>query len=145
MKLTIPIQTLAVLATGALLGYIAASSGPQTPAQAEIARPAASDESATSKSDSQVPCCDAKITRTSALAESVQVADASAAFAAHNLAVATTAQTSGKKPNILVLHTPADESADNGRFSRDLAADHDRWTNRYRLGQEPDKRSRADR
>mgnify|MGYP003336109479 CR=1 FL=1 len=87
----------------ALLGYVAASSGPQTPAQAETSRLTVSEEKPSPTPAPQVPCCDAKLTRTSAIAESIQVADASSAFAAHNLAVATTAQTSGKKPNILVL------------------------------------------
>jgi arylsulfatase len=89
----------AVLAAGAVLGYLAASTESRSDLKAEtsppvrrvVAEPSAKTPAA------KAPCCDAKVDRTLALA------DASAAVAAHNLAVAATAQVTGKKPNIVII------------------------------------------
>ncbi len=105
MRLPRQLQTVVVLTVGAMLGYLAASSEPRTAARADTARNVSgivAEKSANSQAI-QLPCCDAKLDRASALADSVQVADANALVAAHNLSVAATAQASGKKPNILVL------------------------------------------
>ena len=105
MRLPRQLQTVAVLTVGAMFGYLAASSEPRTAARADTARNVSgivAEKSAKSQAI-RLPCCDAKLDRTSALADSVQVADANALVAAHNLSVAATAQASGKKPNILVL------------------------------------------
>ena len=105
MRLPRQLQTVAVLTVGAMLGYLAATDAPRTAARAETVRPVSgivAEKSANSQAI-PLPCSDAKLDRTSALADSVQVADANAAVAAHNLAVATAAQASGKKPNILII------------------------------------------
>ncbi len=105
MRLPRQLFTVAVLTAGAALGYLAASAGPQHSVRAEAARPVSGSVAVpTAKAPAtQAPCCDAKLDRTSALADSVELADASAAIAAHNLAVAATAQATGKKPNILII------------------------------------------
>ena len=105
MRLPRQLQTVAVLTAGAMLGYLAATGAPRTAARAETVRPVSGivAEPTAQVPSTQVPCCDAKLDRTSALAESVELADARTAVAAHNLAVATAAQASGKKPNILVI------------------------------------------
>ena len=105
MRLPRQLQTAAVLTAGALLGYLAASSEPRTAARADTVRPVSGIvvEPTANVPATQAPCCDAKLDRTSAMADTVQVADANAAVAAHNLAVAATAQATGKKPNILVI------------------------------------------
>ena len=98
-------RTFTVLTVGAILGFLAASGGLRIAERADAARPVSdivADPSAKVQAVA-LPCCDAKLDRTSALANSVQLADASAAVAAHNLLVATTAQASGKKPNILII------------------------------------------
>lgn len=98
-------QTMAVLTVGAVLGYLAASLTPRTDARAESARPLNDvvGEPTANVPATQVPCCDAKPGGTLALAESVEPAETSATVAAHNLAVAETAQATGKKPNIVVI------------------------------------------
>ena len=105
MRLPRQLFTVAVLTAGAALGYLAASAGPQPSARAEIARPVSGIGAVPTANvlATQTPCCDAKLDRRSALADSVELADASAAITAHNLAVAATAQASGKKPNILII------------------------------------------
>lgn len=105
MRLPMQLKTLTVLAVGAMLGYLTASSGPPTAARAEIARPATGipTEKVTKVPAPGVPCCDAIRDRKSALTEPVQVADGRALVAAHNLAVTATAQATGKKPNILII------------------------------------------
>jgi len=98
-------QTMAVLTVGAMLGYLAASGTPRTDARAETARPLSdiAVEPTANVRAIQVPCCDPKPGVTPALAESAKPANTSAVVAAHNLAVATTAQATGKKPNIVVI------------------------------------------
>ncbi len=105
MRLPRQLQTVAVLTVGAMFGYLAASSEPRTAARADTARNVSGivAEPTAKVSATQVPCCDAKLNRTSALADSVELADASTAIAAHNLAVAATAQATGKKPNIVII------------------------------------------
>ena len=98
-------RTFTVLTVGAILGFLAASGGLRIAERADAARPVSdivADPSAKVQAVA-LPCCDAKLDRTSALANSVQLADASTAVAAHNLAVATAAQVTGKKPNIVVI------------------------------------------
>ena len=94
---------MAVLTAGAMLGYLAASSAPRTAARAETAQPVSSIVALPTATvpATPAPCCDAKLNRTLALTD--QVADANTAVAAHNLAVAATAQATGKKPNILII------------------------------------------
>ena len=105
MRLPRQLFTVAVLTAGAALGYLAASAGPQPSVQAETARTVNGIVAVPTANvlTTQTPCCDAKLDRKSALADSFELADASAAVAAHNLAVAATAQATGKKPNILVI------------------------------------------
>ena len=105
MRVPRQLQTVAVLAMGALFGYLAASGEPRTAARADAARPVSVSnlESLLQAPATKAACCDSKLDRTSACADSVELADASAAIAAHNLAVAATAQASGKKPNILII------------------------------------------
>ena len=105
MRLPRQLFTVAVLTAGAALGYLAASAGPQPFVRAETARPVSGIVAVPTANGltTQTPCCDAKLDRSSACADSVELADASAAVAAHNLAVAATAQATGKKPNILVI------------------------------------------
>ena len=105
MRLPRQLYTAAVLTVGAMFGYLAASSEPRTAARADTARNVSGivAEPTAKVSATQVPCCDAKLNRTSALADSVELADASTAIAAHNLAVAATAQATGKKPNIVII------------------------------------------
>ncbi|MBC8114685.1 MAG: arylsulfatase [Candidatus Saccharimonas sp.] len=103
MRFSKQLQTVTVLTAGAMLGYLAASGAPRTAARAETARSASGIvvEPTANVSATPAPCCDAKLDRTLALAD--QLADANTAVAAHNLAVAATAQASGKKPNILII------------------------------------------
>ena len=105
MRLSRQLQTVAVLTAGAMFGYLAASGEPRTGARAETSRIVSGNltEKSANAPSVQLPCSDAKLDRTSALTDSVQVADANAAIAAHNLAVTTAAQVSGKKPNILCI------------------------------------------
>lgn len=105
VRLPMQLKILTAVAVGAMFGYLAALSGPGTSARAEIARPATDIETdnAARVPAAQAPCCDAKLDRKSALADSIVLADASAAIAAHNLSVATTAQATGKKPNIVII------------------------------------------
>ena len=103
MKFAKQLPTVAVLTAGAMLGYLAASGAPRPAARAETARPVSGIVVVPTANAlaTKAPCCDAKLDRTLALAD--QVADANGAVAAHNLAVAATAQAGGKKPNILVI------------------------------------------
>ena len=105
MRFPKQLQTVAVLAAGAVLGFVAASGEPRTAARAETARPQSGIVAVPTinVSAAQTSCCDAKLDRTSALTDQVELADARAAVAAHNLAVAATAQASGKKPNICII------------------------------------------
>ena len=105
MRLSRQLQTVAVLTAGAMFGYFAASGEPRTVARADTVRNVSSilAEKSANAPSVQLPCGNAKLDRASALTDSVQLADASAAVAAHNLLVATTAQASGKKPNILII------------------------------------------
>lgn len=104
MRLPMQLKILSAVVVGAMFGYLTARSGPVTSARAEIgpATDRVMDHAAT-VSAAQIPCSDAKLDRKSALADSIVLADASAAIAAHNLSVATTAQASGKKPNIVII------------------------------------------
>jgi hypothetical protein len=105
MRFPRQLPTLAVLTVGAMFGYFAASGEPRTVARADSARNVSNilAEKTTNAPSVQLPCCDAKLDRTSALTDTVQLADANAVVAAHNLAVATAAQATGKKPNILCI------------------------------------------
>ena len=93
------LQTVAVLAAGAVLGFIAASGEPRTAARAETARPVSGIVAAPTANTplTKAPCCDAKLDRTLALAD--QVAEANAVA----LAQVEKATKAGKKPNILVI------------------------------------------
>ncbi|MFO1023487.1 MAG: sulfatase-like hydrolase/transferase, partial [Planctomycetales bacterium] len=113
----IPWSVILMTSVGSLVGFVAASSESILSRRAVAARPevtipaepkfevkpskldALTNESLTNKSG----CCDPKLNRSSSLTDSKMLADAGPALAAHNMAVAATAQASGKKPNILVL------------------------------------------
>ncbi len=99
MRLHKRLQTLAVLAIGATLGYFAASGAARTDARADSARtPSGLGAARTVQPPlTGAACCDSKMSRTLAMA------DAGAAVAAHNLAVVSTAQATGKKPNICII------------------------------------------
>ena len=108
-------QTLAVLALGAALGFVAAQERLpwQSRVAANTARVEFDRETVQAVKEATAPCahaqsqcaqgqlsCCADASRGEQL---LALADASAAVAAHNLAVAATAQASGKKPNIVVI------------------------------------------
>ncbi len=108
MKFTMPLQTLAVLAVGTVLGFVAASGAPRTAAQAESTRPAErsvidpTTKSATGhEQTAQAPCCDTKLDRTLALAD--VSAEEKAVLLAQADKGAKAETKAGKKPNILVL------------------------------------------
>lgn len=98
MRFRNQLPTVAVLAVGAALGYLAASGAPQEDARADTVR-AASAPSVTRASTpaTAAPCCDAKLTRTVALADQITAANTLA------LAQVEKATKAGKKPNILVI------------------------------------------
>ena len=98
-------RIIGVMTVGAVFGCLAASNGFTFAERAN-----ASQQPGNVKIDAtqrprgmELPCCDAKLNRSAAVADSVQVADANAALAARNLSVAVAAQANGKKPNILVI------------------------------------------
>jgi arylsulfatase A-like enzyme len=90
---------MAVLAAGAVLGFVAASSEPRTAVQAETSRPVSSvvAEPRAVAPAGKAACCDAKLDRTLALADAVAEANTVA------LAQGEKATKSDKKPNILVI------------------------------------------
>ena len=105
------LQTVAVLTVGAILGYLASSDRLRIADRADaaisqpspVAIPAVTELPALSDLSAGKACCSESLTRSCALAESTELADASSLVAAHNLAVTTAAQASGKKPNILMI------------------------------------------
>ena len=66
-------RTFAVLTVGAMFGYFTASAEPRTVARADTARNVSGNLAETSANapSVQLPCCDAKLNRTSALTDSV--------------------------------------------------------------------------
>ena len=99
MRVTKHIQTIAVLATGAVLGFLAASGEPRDAARADVARPSSvgAKEASPHAPTVKAPCCDAKIDRTLALADAVAEANAA------TLAQVEKATKVGKKPNIVII------------------------------------------
>ncbi len=105
------LQTVAVLTVGAILGYLASSDRLRIADRADaaisqpspVAIPAVTELTSLSDLSAGKACCSESLTRSCALAESTELADASSLVAAHNLAVTTAAQASGKKPNILMI------------------------------------------
>ncbi|MCX7392601.1 MAG: arylsulfatase [Planctomycetales bacterium] len=99
MRFTKHIQTIAVLATGAVLGFLAASGEPRDAARADVARPSSvgAKEASPHAPTVKAPCCDAKIDRTLALADAVAEANAA------TLAQVEKATKVGKKPNIVII------------------------------------------
>lgn len=99
MRFPQQIQTVAMLAAGAVLGYLAASGEPRSDARAEAARLVSGFVAAPPSTTpaSQVPCCDAKLDRRLALADAVAEANAVA------LAQVEKARNAGKKPNICII------------------------------------------
>ncbi|MEK6257875.1 MAG: arylsulfatase [Planctomycetota bacterium] len=108
-------QTMAVLALGAALGFVAAQE--RLPWQSRVAANTArvetnraavlvEEEPAAPCAVAQTQCPQGELSCCADAARGEQLlalADASAAVASHNLAVAATAQASGKKPNILII------------------------------------------
>ena len=99
MRFSKQLQTLAVLAMGAVLGFVAASGDTPTRARAEAARPASlvTTEPVVKPPMAKAPCCDAKLDRTLAMTDAVAEANAVA------IAQVEKATKAGKKPNILVI------------------------------------------
>ncbi len=99
MRFTKHIQTIAVLATGAVLGFVAASGDTSASARnlADVASVSSQPTQAASATVAKAPCCDAKLDRTLALANAVTEANTVA------LAQVEKATKAGKKPNILIL------------------------------------------
>ena len=99
MRFTKHIQTIAVLATGAVLGFLAASGEPRDAARADVARPSSvgAKEASPHAPTGKAPCCEAKIDRTLALADAVAEANAA------TLAQVEKATKVGKKPNIVII------------------------------------------
>ena len=99
MRFSKQLQSVAVLAAGAVLGFVAASGG--TPASARNVADAASVRSLTTQAASattaKAPCCDAMLDRTLALADQIAEANTLA------LAQVEKATKAGKKPNILII------------------------------------------
>lgn len=99
------LQLAAVLAVGALLGYVGARSDIPLPSQAapvkqSVSKESVADKPATARVQIE-PLRNIGCVNPSTKTEPVELADAGLTFAAHNLAVAATAQASGKKPNII--------------------------------------------
>ncbi len=99
MRLSKQLQSVAVLATGAVLGFIAATGDTPAPARAEAVRPASAVavEVIANQIEAKAPCCDAKLDRTLALADAVAVANA------ETLVQVEKATKAGKKPNIVII------------------------------------------
>ena len=99
MRFTKHIQTIAVLATGAVLGFVAASGDTSASARnvADVASVRSQPTHAASNTVAKAPCCDAKLDRTLALANAVTEANTVA------LAQVEKATKAGKKPNILII------------------------------------------
>ncbi len=98
MRFRRQLPMLAVLAVGAVLGYLAASGAPRTTVHAETL-PRPGDSAATTPTTPTTPglSCDAQPGRTSGLAEQIAVANQVA------LAQVEKATKAGKQPNILVI------------------------------------------
>lgn len=99
MRFTKQLQTVAVLAAGAVLGFVAASEEPRTAARAETARPVSGIVAVPPANAliTKTPCCDAKVDRTLAFADAVAVANA------ETLVQVEKATKAGKKPNIVII------------------------------------------
>ena len=95
MRIPRQLSTFAVLAAGAVLGFVAASGNTSVSARhvADAASVRSLPTQAASASIAKAPCCDAKLDRTLALAEANTVA----------LAQVEKATKAGKKPNILII------------------------------------------
>ena len=99
MRFTKHIQTIAVLAAGAVLGFVAASGDTSASARnvADVASVRSQPTQAALAAVAKAPCCDAKLDRTLALANAFTEANTLA------LAQVEKATKAGKKPNILVI------------------------------------------
>ncbi|MCX7422502.1 MAG: arylsulfatase, partial [Planctomycetia bacterium] len=99
MRFTKQLQTVAVLAVGAVFGYLTASGEPTGSARnvADAASVRSLPTQAASATTAKAACCDAKLDRTLALANTVTEANTVA------LAQVEKATKAGKKPNILVI------------------------------------------
>ncbi len=99
MRLSKQLQSVAVLATGAVLGFIAATGDTPAPARADTVRPASAVavDAIANEIEAKTPCCDAKLDRTLALADAVAVANAETLVQVEN------ATKAGKKPNIVII------------------------------------------
>src|SRR6188768_2042159 len=99
MRFSKHLHTVAVLAAGGVLGFVAASSSVAEPARADAARSVrvVTTEPATNAPTEKAACCDVKLDRTLALAD--QIAEANAV----TLAQVEKATKAGKKPNIVII------------------------------------------
>lgn len=95
MRIPRQLSTFAVLAAGAVLGFVAASGNTSVSARhvADVASVHSHPTQAASATIAKAPCCDAKLDRTLALADANTLA----------LAQVEKATKAGKKPNILII------------------------------------------
>ena len=99
MRFSSQIKTIAILAVGGALGFVAAAGDLRTAARADAALPGTS-QTVTSKlteTTNTAACCDSKTSRTVALAEQITLANAI------TLAQVEKATQAGKKPNIVII------------------------------------------